>query len=385
MGVYGVGLQYGSMFNWNALLALNNTGELNKKFRIYSAIFWLFVILVGWYLSFVQPFREGGWSFSQFLHWPLTLFLSYWVVGQVTPVIFSVGKAKTWPTRVVFYISIAGIAVVLQYGLWLVLSVLLNRLFVYNGSLGMDAIWLNWQQQINLMPLGGIAFGVGMLLYHLLERQNQLEYDYGNKVHLEKKLSDARFYALQMQLNPHFLFNAFNSIATMIRKGEGKKAIAMLAGLGDMLRVALQQNKQVFSTIDKEMQMLESYLAIESIRFRDRLVVEIAVDPQLGHAKIPAFILQPIVENAFKHGISKCLGMATLRVSIEEKQKKIEINVTNSVPEQGWDLTHDKGIGMNNVTSRLLLLYQNAFQLLITQLEGTVNIKLVLPFEHEKN
>ena len=130
---------------------------------------------------------------------------------------------------------------------------------------------------------------------------------------LEASLAVANLDSLRMQLNPHFLFNTLNAIAVLAMKGERQGVVRMLTLLSDLLRLSLDQRKQVV-TLREELDMLDVYLEIEQVRFKDRLTVERAVEPEALDAEVPSLLLQPLVENAIKHGISRQTGAGTVRV-----------------------------------------------------------------------
>lgn len=122
---------------------------------------------------------------------------------------------------------------------------------------------------------------------------------------LETRLVRASLDALKMQLHPHFLFNTLNSITSLIRNGRAREAEDIIAGLGELLRRSLDHRQEAMDTLERELDFLRRYFEIERIRFQDRLKVEFDIDPKCLRAQIPSMLLQPLAENAMKHGISK--------------------------------------------------------------------------------
>src|SRR5262249_7056604 len=120
---------------------------------------------------------------------------------------------------------------------------------------------------------------------------------------LAAQLAEARLGALRMQLNPHFLFNSLNAITVMVRDENTRDAARMLELLSGVLRQVLQGGNRQHVTLDAELKFIEKYLAIEQVRFPDRLRVEWSIDPELRDVLVPEFILQPLVENSICHGI----------------------------------------------------------------------------------
>src|SRR6185312_10414436 len=130
---------------------------------------------------------------------------------------------------------------------------------------------------------------------------------------LETSLAKAQVQTLRMQLNPHFLFNTLHSISALVREENKILAIRMIAGLGDLLRQTLQVNSQEV-TLRQELDFLEKYLEIEQLRFQDRLNVKMMIDPDTVQATVPCLILQPLVENALRHGISKSAKASLIEI-----------------------------------------------------------------------
>ena len=184
-----------------------------------------------------------------------------------------------------------------------------------------------------------------------------------------------------MQLHPHFLFNAFNTIAMMVRKSKQEEAIKMISSLSDMLRQSLSKETSQFVKLEEEIKLLKNYLAIESQRYKDRITINWDLDNSLNSFEVPSFVLQPIVENAFKHGISRNLGHSTLEISSRRSKNGIELEIFNTgsnFPEN-WEFQKDKGIGLANTSTRLMELYNKDIRFLITEKEDGVSVLLHLP------
>lgn len=171
-------------------------------------------------------------------------------------------------------------------------------------------------------------------------------------------LAQAQLAALRVQLEPHFLFNALNAITALIREKRETEAIAMTAGLGDLLRRVTDQSERQFVTLEEEADFLHKYLAIQGMRFAERLRYRIDIPPALMRARVPDFILQPLVENAIKHGIAKRSKGGDLHVHAASDNLQLTISVFNEgplLPEQVRD-----NVGLANTRQRLQALYGNA-------------------------
>ena len=179
---------------------------------------------------------------------------------------------------------------------------------------------------------------------------------------LEVALTKAQLSSLKMQLQPHFLFNAHNTVSMLIRNAQYEKATTMISKISDLLRKSLQQPDQPWVRVAEEFSTLQDYLEIEQVRFEDQLEVQLVIDEATKDCKVPNLILQPLVENAFKHGIAKHLGKACLKVEANIKDQNIELLVYNSGPQlpHGFHLDKVGGIGLKNTVERLEKLYGQA-------------------------
>ena len=173
-------------------------------------------------------------------------------------------------------------------------------------------------------------------------------------------MAEARLGMLRMQLDPHFLFNSLNGVSGLVRRGDEAGAVDMLARLGELLRLSLEQRDAHQVSLAREIECLQLYLAIERARFGERLVVEWAIDPALGDVLVPAFILQPLAENAVRHGIAKTPGTGRLRISAQSIAGMVSLELADSGPGLGASRNGRSGIGLANTRARLEQLYGDA-------------------------
>jgi two-component system LytT family sensor kinase len=171
---------------------------------------------------------------------------------------------------------------------------------------------------------------------------------------LQSQLVSAQLTALKMQLQPHFLFNTLNAIMVLVRQHKSKDAEQMLGHLGDLLRGVLEDVDAQEIPLSRELEYLRLYLAIEQVRFPDRLRVEIATDPATHAAAVPQLVLQPIVENAIRHGIGRSLAAGHILISASKINETVELRVQDDGPGfPPGDLPEDSGIGLTNTRARL--------------------------------
>ena len=172
---------------------------------------------------------------------------------------------------------------------------------------------------------------------------------------LETELARAHLRALQMQLRPHFLFNALHTVAALVRGGESRAAVRTLSELGEFLRWVLEQDDAQLVPLRRELDLLDRYLRIEQIRFQDRLVTQVDVEPGALEALVPTLILQPLVENAVHHGLASANGPGRIDVSVhvDAPMLCIEVRDTGAGPSPSGR----QGIGLGNTRARLERLY----------------------------
>lgn len=174
---------------------------------------------------------------------------------------------------------------------------------------------------------------------------------------LRAQLADAQLRALRLQLKPHFLFNVLNTVTMMIRAGENDKAQQMVALLGDLLRYVLEFEGEDTVTLEQELKFCELYLSVQRFRFEDRLEIERHVDDSILMSRIPTLMLQPIAENAIKHGVAKVPGRCKVGMHARRDGDSLVLEISNDARTRNEDATTGHGIGLANTRSRLQELY----------------------------
>ncbi|HEX6134775.1 MAG TPA: sensor histidine kinase [Longimicrobiales bacterium] len=172
---------------------------------------------------------------------------------------------------------------------------------------------------------------------------------------LERKLAEARLRALQQQLEPHFLFNTLNAVSGLAQEGNVAGTVSTLALLGELLRATLRRSEQVV-TVAQELDLLELYLAIQRIRLEERLQIRMCIDPDVMDAEIPTFLLQPLVENAIRHGVARDSRNGWVEITAQPRGQRLHVTVTDSGLGMG-DEEVRLGLGLSNCIARLEQLY----------------------------
>jgi len=200
---------------------------------------------------------------------------------------------------------------------------------------------------------------------------------------LNEALSRAQLAALRRQMEPHFMFNTLNSIAGLVRDQRNDAAVNMIVGLSEFLRRASEDSHRTEVTLAEEVEYLQRYLDIQKVRFGERLQVSLAIPQDLMCAQVPNFLLQPLVENAIKHGISKCAAGGTVRVTGAREDNRLRLSVYND--GAGVSLDHPvtrNGVGLGNLCTRLRILHGDAADLVLrSPASGSAEVVVTLPFQ----
>jgi two-component system, LytTR family, sensor kinase len=198
--------------------------------------------------------------------------------------------------------------------------------------------------------------------------------------HLEMRLVEARLKTLEAELHPHFLFNTLHAISTLVFTNP-EAADRMISRLSDLLRLTFDRSGAPAVSLQEELAFLEKYLEIEQIRFQDRLSVRFDVDPEMLDAEVPRLILQPLVENAIKHGVSPSSEKGLIQISARRAGGALEIEVRdNGLGLNGQARARfSKGVGLSNTRARLECLYGDAHSLDFSEGHGGLAVKMQIP------
>lgn len=200
-----------------------------------------------------------------------------------------------------------------------------------------------------------LVYGVILAAAHLARARSLLEDNRLQALQLRTELADAKLQALRAQLQPHFLFNTLHTIGSLIMQREHDAALKTLAQLGELLRMTLAHRDAAAIPLSQELSYLRSYVGIEETRFGQRVDVSWSVDPATLDVQVPTFILQPVVENAFRHGIDKRSEPSALRIGSALVDGMLRIDVYNDGPPLApwFSLENAGGFGLRNVRQRL--------------------------------
>jgi len=226
-----------------------------------------------------------------------------------------------------------------------------------------------------------ILYGLILLVAHIGETQRRFVLQQAETARLNEQLSKAQLYALRRQIEPHFLFNTLNAIAGLVREQRNDAAVSMIAGLSDFLRRVVNDSERQQVPLSEELEFTQKYLDIQKVRFADRLAFSVDVPADLMRAQVPSLILQPMVENAVKHGIAKRVQGGTICIAAARSDSTLTLQIFNDGPSlpAEWEET-TSGIGVRNVRTRLHSLYADNFEFSLRNRRGGVEASLSIPF-----
>lgn len=215
---------------------------------------------------------------------------------------------------------------------------------------------------------------------HLVEQKNSFD----RLIEKETQLMRAEMSSLQDKFKPHFLFNSLNSINALV-KSQPEQAREMIQQLSDYLRLTLQKSDQEMTTIREEFDYLNLYLGIEKVRFGNRLNISVIKENETNDLKIPALILQPIVENAIKYGLYGNVGDLTIKITVEQKPGMIIISVSNPYDQTAVTASTGTGFGLDSIRKKLMLLYRRNDLLITNKSENEYETILQIPINEKSD
>ena len=320
----------------------------------------------------------GSWGTYRFLYvyagWAIWAFLTpplAWLARRFT--VERLGLLRVGAIHVVT----CTVFVFFQEGFLALLTRFMGPYSMQKMTLG-DALWDSVAKSAFLDTMVYVMT-VGVLLAIDLRRKLRAQELTGARLQVE--LAKAELDALRVQLHPHFLFNTLNAISMLVRKGEGDTAVRMIAGLSDLLRLALATAGQQEVPLRQELDFLERYLCLQQIRFPDRLQIRMKIDPDTLEARVPSLVLQPLAENAVRQGIAPSIAGGSVEVAAVREGEELVLRVRDTGVGLQPGSESSGGVGLRNVRERLQHLYpgQHRFRV-ANRAEGGVESLLAIPF-----
>lgn len=360
---------------------------INLSFVIYNSLFWLFIISVNFSTSYGDSL-VGQHPFDV-IHSLTVLLLSYGPWMLFTPFLYElVNRAVVGERRYALINTYLGLFVS-----WLPLYIALDTLVMLSNRGLTDKSLLEgilmypkFYAFFNAVIYSGMFGGYLAIIYFRHSRKKELEALTlsNHNTQLELRLSELKMQALQAQLEPHFLFNALNSISSLVRIADKKQALKAIRQLSDLLRFAVAASPRKLVNFKEELQFTRDYIDLQRLRFGQRL--DALIDDQCddGEIQCPPYIVQTLVENAIVHNLEKSGEALTVTVTASYEGQWLNIVVENSAVSdienvQGTHSGSGLGVGLENLRNRLNILYQHNFSLTLEDQNGVYRVLLRLP------
>ena len=310
-------------------------------------------------------FASGDWLLYAFL----------------TPAVFAI--SRRWPLvrphvaqRALLHLGVSFLFCAAWAGAGTALRALLMPAALEGGLVTHFLSWL-----FITLPFGVAVYSAVVGIEHAIRYFAEAREREIQVARLSEQLSGARFAALRAQLNPHFLFNTLNTIAVLVRDDDRTGAVRIVEHLSDVLRRTLSRHRTNEVTLDKELELVLQYLAIEQARFSDRLHSTFAIEDAARSAAVPSFALQHLVENAIRHGIAKRSDAGHVHIAAGREGAMLRIAVTDDGPGIEAHATIPPAHGIENTRERLHALYGDRASLVVEPVatQGTIAV-LRVPF-----
>lgn len=351
-----------------------NSRVNTPRFLLLAAGFWLLFGLVTGIQVWIAMLDHG-----HHVPWLLSFYLIVWL-AWLAPTYLILRLARCFPVvpanrRAIAVHALAATAIALLHSLYETALMLWMRPY---DRMTATLDELNAAQiLLSRMPLEWILYCTvlgGVTAYEFYQRYHERALQ---AAQLERSLTDAKLHALELQLQPHFLFNTLNALSSLVRSNQKPQAVNMIAGLADLLRYSLDHAGRQSVSLAEEIEMLQRYLEIENARFPDRMRYTIDLPDSLRSAAVPMLILQPLAENAVRHGIARSAAVGTIEIEVKRIDDRLQIAMRNPGT---LDAAAHKGIGIRNTEQRLNTLFGDQARLSLTMDSEGVLALLDLPY-----
>lgn len=365
---------------------ITGTVPLKSRMRLRDRVLAIVVpwTLFGLYSGWQTHYRSALWGkpFS----WGRSLYaeISYtWIWAILTPLVLWLAHrfplpSPKWPRNVLVHLTAMFTFATFTKLAWDIVATPPNAFF-NNGITYVNLL----KSVLSALDSGTMLYCIIVLISYAAGFYREREEGRLRASELQRQFTDAQLAALKMQLHPHFLFNALHTISGLVHD-DPHGAERMIARLSDFLRLSLEDHSIQEVTLREELRFLHLYLDIERVRFEDRLAVEFDLSPDVYDAFVPNLVLQPLVENCIRHGISHRISGGRIVVSGRREDDMLLLSVADNGP--GAELNPmgplREGVGLSNTRARLRRLYGERQQLTLRQpAEGGLDVRILIPFE----
>jgi len=326
-------------------------------------------------VSFTQ-----GVLYLYVLHLPLTIVITDALISSL--MFGFLGLLAWYPTRYIpfqkqsplYSILAHVVAGIVVLGAWVLITmVLLNAIFAYQEDY---IVFLNQTLAWRAM-LGALIYLVLVLIYYLVANSQKLQERLQQEERLRGMVRDAELNMLKSQINPHFLFNSLNSIASLTMSNPDE-AREMIIRLSDFLRYSLKHRENEYVPLREELGRMKDYLAIEKVRFGEKLQYEFKIRGECETFLVPTMIFQPLFENAIRHSVYESVEPVNIRFTCTQEQESMKAVITNDY-DPGVPVRRGTGVGLQNVRQRIALAYKEKGSVNWTGQDGVFTVTILFP------
>ncbi len=344
-----------------------------------TALFWI-LQSIGWLAFGIAMFIWGleHWNLVDALANKILLIFTGFLLTLALRVLYR--SARKWRLP---HIGSAVLVLISSFAgavAWYQAATILFAVY-YTGTRALPMQWGFTTIPIGLLLYYGFVLLTWSLLYYGIHTWIEAENQRARALRAELSAHDARLRALRAQLEPHFLFNTLNAISTLVAEGKNASAVTMISRLSDFLRLTLENVAATEIPVAEELDFVKRYLEIEQTRFGDRLRVIIDAEPETMNALVPTLVLQPLVENAVKHGVFPREDGGSVGIAVARKNGMLELSVTDDGPGLRVAAHARQGIGLVNTAARLQELYASSMSFRLDDLpSGGLAARISIPF-----
>jgi two-component system LytT family sensor kinase len=322
-------------------------------------------------------------SWWRIAFWQLTVWYSW---GFLTPLILSMGRkfpceGPKWLRGLMVHLPAGVILAALHVAASTALRMVIRPFDVWSDT---NSFVVQYQAELrNFFLFDFFVYWAILGIGYAFDYRERYRERASLASQLKAQLAEAQLESLKMQIHPHFLFNTLHTISGLVRTGERSPAVKMISGLSELLRRALDSASEQEVPLHEELKFTELYLDIQKVRFSDRLTVRMEIAPETLDARVPNLLLQPLVENAIRHGISLNDSTGIISISTYSNDGLLHIRICDNGPglQAGWRMEESEGIGLANTGERLKHLYGNGHRFDLRNGEqGGMTVAIAIPF-----
>lgn len=350
---------------------MNNKNPIFRDYRSKLLYSYVWLLLSGIQIFIFQLFSRLPFEYTLLDTLVSSTLFACYIIPLWHAVRFNTWKRQTWHYHLATYFLLGCLVV----SVWLVSTYFILWLFISENETYLYLLHVSlWWKAMG----GFFLYLLAILMYRLYTFVIQLHEKADNEIRLNRLLKDGELNLLKSQINPHFLFNGLNSVNATIVKNPAQ-AQKMLVALSDYLHYAVLSKDRMYANLQEEMENIERYLAIEKLRFGDKLRYEHHIDPDCLAIEIPSMLLQPLFENAIKHGVYESLEAVHIITTISQHAQMLCIAISNNYDAGNPSKPKGAGAGLQNIKERLKLAYGTAAGMGTKAEHGKFTVVLNIP------